>query len=90
LIGPDPQHLELDVTREKLAAKVYAWGGVNGYLAVEQGTADMVRSEVRRVLQLFGPVGGFILSPVDNVRQDIPKSIENARVLIDEWQKSTC
>jgi hypothetical protein len=48
-----------------------------------------VRAEVRQALELLGPGGSLILSPVDNVRENTPCARENVRVLIDEWQQMT-
>jgi hypothetical protein len=62
------------------------WGGVNGHMTVELGNQEQVRSEVQRALQIFGESGGFILSPVDNVREYTAKAKGNVSALIDEWQ----
>jgi len=35
----------------------------------------------------LSPGGGFILSPVDNVREDNNRSRQNVVALIDEWRK---
>ena len=87
LIGVDPHCWDMEAARQKLAGRVCLWGGVNGHLTVEGGEAEAVRDEVRQAMSLFGAGGGFILSPVDNVRQDTPRSQENVRALIDEWRK---
>jgi len=47
-----------------------------------------VRAEVREALRVLAPGGGFILSPVDNVREDTPQARRNVGVLLDEWKKS--
>jgi uroporphyrinogen-III decarboxylase len=86
VIGVDPHQWDLDVTREKLAGKVCLWGGVNGHLTVEKGSPEQVRLEVERALKILAPGGGFILSPVDNVREDTPTSRENVAALIDAWR----
>jgi uroporphyrinogen decarboxylase len=68
LIGVDPMRWDLETAEQKIGGKVCLWGGVNGHLTVEQGMASEVRAEVARALQILAPGGGFILSPVDNVR----------------------
>ena len=65
------------------------WGGVNGHLTVEEGTPDEVQAEVRRAMEVLAPGGGFILSPVDNVREDAPHARDNVGVLLDEWRRLT-
>ena len=32
-------------------------------------------------------IDGFILSPVDNVREDTPTAAANTRALLDEWRR---
>lgn len=88
LIGVDPEAFDLTLTKEKLKGRVCLWGGVNGHLTVEQGKAAEVSREVRLALKELGP-DGFILSPVDNVREDTPVAIENVQTLIRTWQEET-
>lgn len=86
LIGVDPAKWDLAVTKRKLAGKVCLWGGVNGHLTVERGSIGQVQAEVRTAMQKLAPGGGFILSPVDNVREDSPKIRRNVQAFIEEWQ----
>jgi len=86
LIGIDPHTYDLPKTKEILKGKVCLWGGVNGHLTVEMGTEEQTRQEVRQVMELLSEGGGFILSPVDNVREDTDKSRQNVHALIDEWK----
>ena len=87
LIGVDPMGWDLVETKKKLDGKVCLWGGVNGHLTVEQGTPDQVREEVHRAKEVLSPGGGFILSPVDNVRTWTPIVEDNVHALLEEWQK---
>jgi hypothetical protein len=87
LIGADPHTWDLPAARQKLAGRVCLWGGVNGHLTVEGGSPDAVRAEVRTAMQVLAPGGGFILSPVDNIRQDTPAANANVQVLLEEYQK---
>lgn len=88
LIGIDPHAYDLVETKKVLKEKVCLWGGVNGHLTVELGTEEETRTEVRDAMQALSPGGGFILSPVDNVREDNNRSRKNVMALIDEWQKA--
>ncbi len=88
LIGVDPREWDLAATKQALGGKVCLWGGINGHLTVEQGSEDEVRAAVREALSVLGLGGGFILSPVDNVREDTPLARANVAALIDEWQKA--
>jgi hypothetical protein len=89
LIGVDPAAWDLSQTKKKLNGKICLWGGVNGHLTVEQGQPEEVRVEVRAAMETLSPGSGFILSPVDNVRQDTNRARQNVQTLIDEWQQFT-
>ena len=86
LIGVDPDEWDLVETKRRLAGRVSLWGGVSGHRAVEQGSPEEVRGQVRRALDSLGP-DRFILSPVDNVREDTPLAWDNVRALIGEWRR---
>jgi uroporphyrinogen-III decarboxylase len=85
VIGVDPQQWDLAATKDKLGGKVCIWGGVNGHLTIEKGTQEEVRQEVETARNVLAPGGGFVLSPVDNVREDTPRSRENVEALIEAW-----
>ena len=87
LIGIDPHTYDLEKTKAVLKDRICLWGGVNGHLTVELGSKEETREEVRRAMRLLGEGGGFILSPVDNVREDTERSRQNVTALIDEWRK---
>lgn len=89
LIGVDPEQWDLEAAHQKLGGQVCLWGGVNGHLTVELGKPEDVRAEVRRAVETLSPGGGFILSPVDNVREYSPTAQANVKALIDEWQQIT-
>ena len=89
LIGVDPLAWDLATTVRALGGKVCLWGGVNGHLTVERGTAEEVRAQARTAMRALAPGGGFILSPVDNVREDSFRARENVAALIGEWRRLT-
>jgi len=90
LIGVDPvqgTYTDMGLMKSKIGGRVCLWGGVSGAVTVEQGTAGEVRAAVRLAIEKLGPVG-FVLSPVDNLTLDTPRTWENVDVLIDEWLRS--
>jgi len=58
-------------------------------MTVEQGTSEEVREQVQKAMKVLSPNGGFILSPVDNVRELTDLSQANVLALIDEWHTIT-
>jgi uroporphyrinogen-III decarboxylase len=91
LIGLDPEEgkgTDLAVVKETFLSKQRAvWGGVSGAVTVELGTEEQTEEAVREALELLGRKGGFILSPVDNVREDTENAWRNTRVFLKTWKK---
>lgn len=90
LIGVDPLqsgHSPLETMRDTLGGRICLWGGVNGALTVEQGSAEDVRAAVAYALEVMRDVNGFILSPVDNVTSLTRHTWRNVEVLIQTWQQ---
>ncbi len=90
LIGIDPVQgtkTNLAAIKEKIGERICLWGGVSGAITVELGSEDEVRAAVREAIQTLGS-DGFILSPVDNVTIDEPKTWRNLEFFLDEWRKN--
>jgi uroporphyrinogen-III decarboxylase len=89
LIGVDPiqgTHTDMPLMKSKLNASASLWGGVSGAVTVERGSPDEVRAAVRTAVETLGP-DRLVLSPVDNLTVDEPRTWENIQVFIDEWKK---
>jgi uroporphyrinogen-III decarboxylase len=88
LIGVDPvqgTRTDLKEIKAKVGNRMCLWGGVSGAITVEMGTEEDVRVAVRQALRALGPLG-FILSPVDNITVDAPKTWKNLEVFRDAWR----
>jgi len=88
LIGIDPiqgKGTSLAGAKAKLAGRICLWGGVNGFLTIEQGAEGEVREAVDEAMAALAPGGGFILSPVDNVTADTDLAWQNVLTLIERW-----
>ena len=84
LIGVDPvqgKGVELEKLKEKAKGKLCLWGGVNGFVTMELSTPQQVERETRRAIEVLGP-DGFILSPVDNVRDDSEQTWRNVIAML--------
>ena len=89
LIGVDPvqdPHADLPALKRAAQGHLCLWGGVSGAVTVEMGSEDEVRAAVRHAIDALGP-RGLILSPVDNLTVDTPRTWRNIEVLVDEWQR---
>jgi hypothetical protein len=88
LIGIDPvqgTHTDMEFLKKKVGDRICLWGGLSGAVTVEMGSEEEVREAVRKAIRTLGPTG-FILSPVDNITVDAPRTWQNLEVLIDEWR----
>ncbi len=91
LIGLDPAEgkgTHLAQIKERFRGRHRAlWGGVSGAITVEMGTEEETEEAVRGALQTLGAGGGFILSPVDNIREDTERTNRNTRRFIEAWKR---
>jgi len=58
------------------------WGGVDTQHVLPHGTADEVREEVRKRIDILGRNGGYVLAPVHNIQPDVPA--ENIMAMVEE------
>jgi hypothetical protein len=75
----------MPLIKRKLGGKVCLWGGVSGAVTIEMGTEEEIRSETRKAIDTLGPTG-LILSPVDNITIDAPRTWQNIDVFKEAWQ----
>ena len=90
LIGVDPvqgKGTELQQMKADLDKKICTWGGVNGFITIERGTKEDIDKAVRNAIDVLGP-DGFILSPVDNIRDPSDFVWENVVHFINAWKNS--
>jgi uroporphyrinogen-III decarboxylase len=89
LVGVDPvqgKGTDMAQMRRQTQGRMALWGGVNGFVTVERGTAEEVREAVGVAMERLGPAG-FILSPVDNVVDRSERSWENVHALLAAWRE---
>ena len=89
LIGVDPvedKRLDMAELKAKAGGKLCLWGGANGFVTVEKGTPEQIRGEVETAFDVLAPGGGFILAPIDNIRELSDKAMANSKLFIDAWK----
>lgn len=90
LIGLDPKEgkgTDLNLVKGSfLKAGKCLWGGVSGPMSVELARPAETEEAVRQALEILGKDGGFILSPVDNVRELTDYVWENTHRFIEIWK----
>lgn len=60
-------------------------GGVDTQSTLNKGTSEQVSDEVKRIIDILAPGGGFVFAPVHNVQDDV--SPENFWAMWDTLQK---
>jgi len=68
--------------KSRFGNRVAFWGGINTQEILPFGTPDQVRAEVRRVIDILGEGGGYVLNSVHNIQDDVPT--ENLLAMFDE------
>ncbi len=61
------------------------WGGIDEQHLLPRGTPEEVEAEVKRMIQILGPSGGFIPFASHNIQSDTPP--ENAKAMFDAIRK---
>ncbi|MDP6708874.1 MAG: uroporphyrinogen decarboxylase family protein [Alphaproteobacteria bacterium] len=75
--GMEPERLKAE-----FGDRVTFWGGIDTQRILPFGTPDEVRAEVRRIIDILGPGGGFVLNSVHNIQAEVPP--ENVVAMFDE------
>ena len=66
--GMDPMELKREFGRDL----TFWGGGANMQYVVPTGSLDEIRADVRRLIDIFAPGGGFVFNPIHNIQADVP------------------
>jgi uroporphyrinogen decarboxylase len=72
---------DLPSLKKRFGKNITFCGGIDAHRILPFGTAEEVREEVRRVMQILGPGGGCMISAVHTVMNDVPP--ENVLAMVD-------
>jgi len=74
------RNMDLRELKARYGDKLVFWGGaVNTQRTLPFGTPDDVRREVREVLDMMCPGGGYVVNPIHNILPEVP--VENILAL---------
>ncbi len=66
-------NMELEGLKKDFGKDLVFWGGgINTQSTLKSGSPVMVRDEVKKILDIMAPGGGFVFTPVHNVQVDVP------------------
>lgn len=67
------KNMELKGLKNDFGKDITFWGGgVDTQSTLNNGTPQQVNDEVRRIIDIMSPGGGFVFAPVHNVQEDVP------------------
>ena len=67
------KNMALEGLKKDFGKDVTFWGGgVDTQSTLNKGTPQQVSDEVKRIIDLMAPGGGFVFAPVHNVQEDVP------------------
>ena len=79
--------MELENVYKLYGNKICLHGAIDIQKILSQGTVEIVREEVKKVVDLWNNKGGIILAPSHEIVPDTP--IENIIALYDEIKKNS-
>ena len=72
---------DLPALKKRFGDNIVFCGGIDTHRILPHGSAEDVRREVRRVMQILGPGGGCMIGAVHTVMNDVPP--ENVLAMVD-------
>lgn len=79
------RHMEPERLKREFGDRICFWGGMDTQHLLPRGTPEQVRAEVRRMFDIMGPGGGWVLAAVHNIQPDVPP--ENVLAMFDEGRR---
>jgi len=71
-IQPGAHMMEPERLKADFGDKIAFWGGIDTQHVLPYGTEEQVKTEVKRILSVMNPNGGYILSPAHTIQYDVP------------------
>ncbi len=73
--------MEPERLKREYGDRLAFWGGVDTQRILPFGTPDEVRDETRRIIEILGKGGGYVLNSVHNIQVEVPP--ENVVAMFD-------
>jgi uroporphyrinogen decarboxylase len=66
-------NMELKGLKKDFGKDLVFWGGgINTQSTLKNGSVTTINDEVKRIIDIMAPGGGFVFTPVHNVQEDVP------------------
>jgi len=73
--------MEPEFLKDNFGKDLTFFGGIDLQELMPYGTAEQVRAEVQRRIEILGKGGGYIVAPAHNIQDDTP--VENIFALFE-------
>lgn len=85
-----PESLDFPSFKKTYGDKLILWGGISVQHVLPHGSREEVRRAVREATEVLGRGGGYVVSPCNEVTEDIPWEnlealVEEARAIGERW-----
>ena len=71
-IQPGAFEMEPERLKDAFGGRVVFWGGIDEQNLLSNGTKEQVRDEVRRIADVLGKNGGYVMAASHNIQPDVP------------------
>jgi uroporphyrinogen decarboxylase len=66
-------NMELKGLKKDFGKELTFWGGgIDTQSTLKSGTREKVKDEIKRIIDIMAPGGGFVYAPVHNIQEDVP------------------
>ena len=72
---------DLAALKARFGENIIFFGGIDTPRVLPSGTPEQVRQEVKRVMELLGDGGGYLVASVHTIMNDVPA--ENVLAMVD-------
>ncbi len=79
------RHMEPERLKREFGGRISFWGGIDSQHLLPHATPEQVAAEVRRMFEIMGPGGGWVLAAVHNIQPDVPP--ENVLAMFEEGRR---
>jgi uroporphyrinogen decarboxylase len=66
------KNMEPERLKEEFGDRLTFWGGVDSQRVLPSGSPEEVAAETRRIIDILGRGGGFVLNSVHNIQAEVP------------------
>jgi uroporphyrinogen decarboxylase len=79
------RHMAPERLKREFGDRISFWGGIDSQHLLPHATPEQVAAAVRRMFEILGPGGGWVLAAVHNIQPDVPP--ENVLAMFEEGRR---